>query len=201
MTAGDVLFELTRDDLTEMNITSIGDKKRVLKAIEQLRIDANSRASMSIDMAVIGSSPLCVKEQGADRVAMRPLDLLDVDSEQELLRRAINDSKRACSYWFSYGSLESVSHIMQLGCHVLHFTGHTNANGKMLLESPCGAGTELCVNALCDLFRSGAASSSGGHGGGGEKGAPCRMVVLCSCNSRALAGALYVGSLATRLFI
>jgi hypothetical protein len=38
--AGDVLFELTSGDLDEIGIQAFGDKKRLLKAVTQLRAPA-----------------------------------------------------------------------------------------------------------------------------------------------------------------
>lgn len=137
---GDVLLDIGREDLAEMGVCALGDRMRVVKAIEQLRVDtmhvAGSAAGPStLDFFFLGASPLVAVNRGG----VRPLELIDLEAEQHAINKALIDAGRICRFQFEFATLRRLTWAtLQRSCSVLIFSGHTLPNGHWLLETDTG---------------------------------------------------------------
>jgi len=178
---GDVLFDITARDLTDMGVTTVGDRRRLLKALEALREEARAGAQPQLDVAVLGASPLVHVTRLAERTNVLPLDMIDFEREQDLLRTAVRASKKfvpgGLQPFFAIGTFEALSNVLELGAKVLTLTGHTTSEGRILLETETGEAAEIDPSAML------ASMLEPDHCRSSPRAMPV-CVVLSSCYSR-----------------
>mmetsp|Transcript_49539 Transcript_49539/g.115913 ORF Transcript_49539/g.115913 Transcript_49539/m.115913 type:complete len:1521 (-) Transcript_49539:155-4717(-) len=149
--SGDLLLDIDKDDLMEMDIKAIGDRKRVMNLIEQLRYDskqATESGLTTLDFLFLGASPLVQKTKDG----VQPLELIDLEAEQAAIHKAIMDSNRQCRFKHEFATLRELSiGIFNRSCKVLFLSGHTLPSGHWLLEST-GSGEAMAYNPK-DLFQ------------------------------------------------
>jgi tetratricopeptide (TPR) repeat protein len=166
---GDVLLDLTAEDLAEMGVARVGDRKRLLRALEALRARAARREGPRLDVAVLRASPLVQIRRGADPVE---LESIDFSREQDRLSKVVRDGTDASTRHFETGTFDAFSRILQLGTVLFSLTSYVTPQGRLLLEKNTGEAAEFDVSAvLPDMLGTGGASI-------------CAMpvcVILCLC--------------------
>mmetsp|Transcript_50126 Transcript_50126/g.132473 ORF Transcript_50126/g.132473 Transcript_50126/m.132473 type:complete len:180 (-) Transcript_50126:3-542(-) len=104
---GDVLLDITREDLAEMGIVALGDRMRIFKCIEKLRVDTQqvsgtATTPSTLDFLFLGASPLVAARPGA---GVQPLELIDLEAEQLAINKALIDANRVCRFKFDFATL------------------------------------------------------------------------------------------------
>mmetsp|Transcript_3685 Transcript_3685/g.9364 ORF Transcript_3685/g.9364 Transcript_3685/m.9364 type:complete len:834 (-) Transcript_3685:218-2719(-) len=135
--------ELTALDgraLVSIGVKALGDRKRILKAISQLEVDAhqvtkNSGGRWSRHLMFMASSPLV----RLDGTSVHPLRAIDVETESQAVSNAIASSEKVCRFQLVYAKVRTISWAaLHQSCCVLIFSGHTLPSGEWLLETESG---------------------------------------------------------------
>lgn len=167
---GDVLLDVTQEDLQEMGVTKVGDKKRLMRALEALQAEAAAREGPCLDIAVLGASPLVHVNRSGGRSEVIPLDSIDLAREHDRLRMVVRDLTDEHTRVFETGTFDALSRVLQLRTIVLTLTAYVTPDGRLLLETPTGEAAEFDPSrVLPDML-----------GTGSERNLPvCIVLSLC----------------------
>jgi len=198
---GDVLLDIGGEDLLEMGIDTFGDRMRAVKALEQLRLEAEQHApskgpmnnSCPLDFLFLGASPLVRRVPGAVVAPMEPIDL---EAEQQAINRALTDAGRVCRFQFEFANASELTWTaLQQACCVVIFSGHTLPNGHWVLETENGEALAFNPSGLFQQNKAIAPTDTSSADFGYQLPAMAaessvshpsmrlRLVVLCSCHS------------------
>jgi len=137
---GSGLLQLNSSTLSTIGVKALGDRKRILKAIRQLEVDAHQVAKSSggvwaRHLMFMAASPL-VQLSGAH---VHRLHVLDVEAELKAISNAIANTDKMCRFQHVYAKVRTLSWaVLHQSCCVLIFSGHTLPNGEWLLETESG---------------------------------------------------------------
>lgn len=161
---GDILMDVTMDDLQEMGVTKVGDRRRLLNAFKSLGEHAKAREGPQLDLVVLGASPLVRTVPGA----VVPLDLIDLAKEHRPLAALVSASTQEGTRALETGTFEALSWAFQLGAMILTLTAHTTLDGHLLLERQTGEAADFNPSMAFTqmLGNRGPCEESGARGGG-----------------------------------
>eukprot|EP00743_Colponemidia_sp_Colp-15_P010511 GILK01011582.1.p1 GENE.GILK01011582.1~~GILK01011582.1.p1 ORF type:complete len:1383 (-),score=265.40 GILK01011582.1:214-4362(-) len=159
--AGDVLLELTSQDLTEIGVLSVGDRRRILSSIQNLNGSAQApspAASSSPDtedrscvhLALLFACPLVYRDPLSQSLVC--VEELDIEAEQMLLQSALVEANKQVRLRIETATVENLGTLVQQGAEVVHLTGHAHVGGSLLFEDGRGGGQLIDRTSLQDLF-------------------------------------------------
>ena len=84
-------------------------------------ISSSSEGFEGLHFSVLFSAPLAWRDS---RGTLTPIQMLDHESEKDMLAQTFREAKRPIRLDFSYATTEKLRSLVTLGCHALHFSGH-----------------------------------------------------------------------------
>ena len=82
---------------------------------------STSEGFEGLHFSVLFSAPLAWRDS---RGTLTPIQMLDHESEKDMLAQTFREAKRPIRLDFSYATTEKLRSLVTLGCHALHFSGH-----------------------------------------------------------------------------
>lgn len=113
---------------------SYSEKQTVLENPSDF-LDSSSPSLAIPNLQVLFSSPLAWRDQNN---LYHPMEQLDYIRERESMIQMFREARRNIAVTFDFATTEKLTSALAVGCKVLHFSGHGNAQFLTFEDTRCG---------------------------------------------------------------